>query len=279
MNDHQQITPKLNPILGPEKLALITATTIGIIWYVLNSRIPYPSYSDLQLQEMFPAGCVYGLLATGCWLSTAISHRYARLVARILIVCGATLLYSDLRESRIWIQTAADFTGMAIAQSAIFFWFQVPNWRTSWSAYEFERKGKDHQFGIADIVVATSVVAILFSLATHYSPSIQPTPYWIVLSAAWIGGAIVTTCIATGMTTKSTWQAIVSIMFAELLAVLGTYAIAIADSIVDEGSVSYGTVAVFVSYYGRVVAGYVTTFLIFSGFARFRSPLTSERLG
>ncbi len=279
MNDHQQITPRPNPILGPAKLAFITAATIVIFWYVLNSRIADPTDLDLQLQEMFPTGCIYGLLATGCWLSTAIRHRYARLLCRIVFVIAATLLHSDLRESRSWIQTAADFTGMAIAQSAIFFWFQVPAWRTSWSTNEFERAAKGHRFAVADIAVTTLVVAILLAFAIRYSPSSQPSKYWMVLTTAWIGGAIVTSCIASGMTTRSTRQAIGWILFAELLAVLGTYAIAIADSMVDEGKVRNESVAVFVSYYGRVVAGYVTTFLIFSSFARFPSPATQERFG
>ncbi len=268
MNDQRQITPKLTPILGPGKFFLVTLAAIAIVWFVIQSRILSRPHSDLQLREMFPAGCIYGLLATGCWMSTVVSHRYGRLLIRVLLVIAATLLLSVLRESRDWFQTAADFSGITIMQCMLFFWFQVPRWRTSGSIGSNARQGRGDQFGIADIAIVTTVMAILFALAVRYSPSIKPVGYWLVLTATWVGGATVTTCIAAGITSKSIWRALLFLMLALSLAVFGTYGIAIADSIVDEGKVSYETVNRFASYYGRVVWGYLLTFLFFSCFAR-----------
>jgi hypothetical protein len=264
MNNQQQITPTLS--LG--KLALIGLVTVATVWFVVHSRVSRGNYSGNEVRELLPAGCIYGLLAAGCWLATVVDHRYGRLVIRALMVVGATTLLGAVREYREWLQTAADFSGLAIIQCALFFWFQVPKWQSSWSANSNQRESRNDQFAIADIVIATTVIALLFSLAIRYSPAIRPAAYWLVLAAAWSGGGVVTTCIAKGMTSKKILRTIVLISIGAALAFVGTYAIAVADSIADEGRVSEASVRIFASFYGRIVWGYLLTFACFASLAR-----------
>ena len=56
--------------------------------YVVDSRAEQRNYSGYQPSELLPAGCIYGLLAAGCWLATAIDHRYGRLLVRAGMVIG-----------------------------------------------------------------------------------------------------------------------------------------------------------------------------------------------
>jgi hypothetical protein len=137
-----------------------------------------------------------------------------------------------------------------------------------WLADSDQRLSRRDQFSIADIVIATTVIAVLLSLAIRYSPAIQPVAYWLVLAAAWFGGAAVTTCIAKAMTSKQTLRALLLLSIGLILAYVGTYAIAAADSIVDEGRITAATVRLFASFYVRIVWGYFLTFMIFAGFGR-----------
>ncbi len=264
MNEQRQITP----IIGLGKLALIGLAVLAIGWFVIQSRSSVGDHVVLDRQEMFPTGCVYGLLAIGCWWASAVGHRYARLAIRVLIVATAAVLLGLLREDRAEFQTAADLAGFAIVQSLVFYLFQVPSWHADWGAGPDKPTHNSEQFTIADIAISTTVIAVLLAIAIRYSPSIQPVRYWIVIALAWLGGALVTTCVGLGMTSRSFPRSIALVLLALAIAVAGTYAIAAADSIVDEGKLSYDTIRLFGSFYGRIVAGYVGTFTLLAATAR-----------
>ena len=181
---------------------------------------------------------------------------------------GAVTLVATIREHRAWFQTAADLSGLAIVQCALFYWFQVPSWRTSWRADAEQPQPRRDQFSIADIAVATTVVALLLALVIRYSPAIRPVTYWSVLAATWFGGAAITTCIAKAMTSKQILKAVALLSTGLVLAYVGTYAIAVADSIVNEGPFNANSVRMFASYYGQIVWGYLLTFVVFAALGR-----------
>jgi hypothetical protein len=257
--------PQITPTLGPRKLAVVLCSAVIISGYVRLVQLQSVAdhYAGPQLQEMFPAGCVYGLLASLCWISSAVNHRYGRVALRVVVVLAATMLLTQLRESRSVLQTAADLAGLAIVQSIVFLMIGVPRWQTRRSAIAGSSPRVD-QFGIADLVVATTAIAILFSIAVRYSPAIKPAGYWGVLAATWIGGSIVTAMIAAAATSRRPWRAAALVSVGLMIAVGGTYAIAMLDSIIDEGRVDLDTMRGFASFYGRVVWGYLATFTWFA---------------
>jgi hypothetical protein len=271
MNDQRQITPTRIPILGPVIFVLIGLATVTIVCFVIQSRIPSQGSFDRHRQEMIPAGCVYGLVAAGCWLATAIDHRYARFVIRALIVIAASWLFGQLRDTRPWLQTIADFSGLAIAQCTIFFWLQVPAWRMGRPDSNRQQPISGNQFGIADIAIATLVVALLLALMIRYSPPIQILGYWLMSIAVWTGGAAVTMLLAKGMTSAGTSRTLLMLSLSLIFALSGTYAIGIADSIVDRGQLLLNEVESFAAFYGRIVWGYWITFAFFACFARIQS--------
>ncbi len=264
MNDQRQFTPTI----GPLKLVLIGLVTVAIVWYVIRSAVPPRNDSGYNESELLPVGCIYGILAAGCWLTSAADHRYGRLVLRAMIVIGASSLLGLVREHRPWFQTAADLAGIAIVQCVFFAWIQVPRWRGSWKATTDRQQMSEDQFAIADIAIATTVIAILFSFAIRYSPEIRPVAYWLVLAAVWIGGSATTTCIAKGMTSKETWRTLVLFAAAISLAFIGTYSVAAIDSIIDEGQISEVGIRNLAAFYGRIVFGYLLTFAFFASLTR-----------
>lgn len=272
MNDQRQITQTRIPILGPVIVGLIGLATVTIVWFVVRSRIPSQGSLDRHPQEMIPAGCVYGLVAAGCWFATAIDHRYARFAIRALIVVAASWLFGQLRDTRPWLQTAADFSGLAIAQCTIFFWLQVPPWRMGRPDSPRQQPIKGNQFGIADIAIATFVIALLLAFMIRYSPAVKPLGgYWLVAIAVWTGGAAVTMLLAKGMTSAGTSRTLLMLVLSLILALVGGYAIGIANSIVDHGQPLRLKVESFAAFYGRIVWGYWITFAFFACFARIQS--------
>jgi len=261
MNDQRQISPKL----GLGKFGIIALIVGAIVCFVYQSRVPTQGNLDLNRSELFPCGCLFGLVAVGCWLATAVNQRYLRLAVRVSIVAGSAFLFGLLRENREWLQTAADLSGVAIMQCVMFYVFQVPGWRTAWSSDSDNNAKHSEQFAIADVAIATAMIAILLSMVIRHSPSIDPVRYWVVLAMAWAGGSIVTTCIARGMTSRSIPKMLAMVTIGLLIALIGTYAIAAADPQVYEGKISYDIAR---SFYGRIVAGYVITFTTLSILAR-----------
>lgn len=272
MNDPRQITatqnPTSTPTLGPGTLVLMGLTMLAIIWFVIQSRVPARGSFDVNRQELLPSGCVYALVAAGVWLATAIDHRYVRFAVRAMIVIAATALYGLLRDVRPWPQSAADFAGLAVVQSTVFFWAGVPPWCTVWSASTDGQSTSNNQFGIADLVIATTVVALLLSLIDRYSPSIEWWSYWVVSAAISIGGASVTTLIAKAMTTNAILPMLLWLSTSVALAVVGTYMIGTLDSVVDRGQPLMLDVQHFVQFYGRIVWGFWLTFAFIACFAR-----------
>ncbi len=272
MNDPRQIAatqnPTLGPTLGPTSLVLIALTALAVAWFVIQSCIPAVDAIDLHRQEMLPSGCVYALVAAGVWLATAIHYLYARFVARALIVIAATLLFGLLRDARPWPQSAADFSGLAFVQCMIFSWAGVPRWRTVWSADTDGQLAKSKQFGIADLAIATFVIALLLSFIARYSPSVQWWAYWMISAAVWIGGAVVTSLIAKGMTSNAIVPTLFLLGLSLAIAVAGTYAIGTIDSIVDRASPLFPDVQIFFWFYGRIVWGFWLTFAFIACFAR-----------
>ena len=295
MNPPQQITPTDNPTIGPVKLALIALATVVIVGLVLQVRVPASKWSlDLHRVEMLPAGALYGLVAAGCWLATIFDHRFLRLLVRGALMSSVAYLFGLLREDRVWIIIAADLSGLMLVQCAIFFCCQVPDWRFAWPGVTgfkhdlatsqsgnktLPNPATKNQFGIADIAIGTFVVAVLMSLVLRYAAPTTRATFWIVESAVWLGGATITMLIAKGMTSANLLTAALLVALSAATAGAGTYAVAIADAVVEAGvdlngdrnPIRWNEVEGFVSFYGRIVVGFWSTFTFAACFARIKS--------
>lgn len=275
MNDAPQITRSLMvPKLGVTKMIFIAllAAAIGghIVAVQRGVQAAGPRGPDLTIDTMIPVGCLYGLVAAGCWLATAIDNRYLRLTVRAVLVMVATLALGGLRETRVLFQTAADFTGLATVQSLLFFWLRIPAWRLDTPAEPQRQGSRQHQFAIADLVITTTIVAVLLALMIRYSPAVQPLTYWAVGAAAWTGGAVVAWLLARAMLTLSVIRALLLLSIASAVAYGETYAIAAANSIVEQGQLDLRSMQVFAGFYGRIVAGFVGTFAAIAALGRVR---------
>jgi len=258
----------ITPTLGKYKPILIGLFAAAIGGYVATVAARHQGITGLTYGKMLPIGCLYGSVAAGCWLSTAIEHRYLRLIGRSGLVVAATVALGTLRETRPVLQTAADFSGLAIVQSLLFFWFRLPAWRVVQPSEQPRTPARIDQYSIADVIIVTTVVAMILAMALRYSPAIQPIDYWGKLVAIWVGGSLIAYLIARGMLAHPVWKALLWLTLGVALAYAGTYAVAIADSLIDHGRLIDNPIRAFAGYYGRIVVGFVSTFALFAALGR-----------
>ena len=266
MNDPQQITPTLR--LG--NLGLMVVAAFGVICFVLLSREPLLDGLDLNRGELVACGCVYGLAASGYWLASAIGHRYLRLASRAAVVIGAVALYGLLRELRNPFQSAADFLGLCVVQCLLFHVCHVP--RCVWGRARSVGDSRRQAVAIADLGITTTGVALVLAMTIRFTPNIEPLHYWLLAAAAWIGGGSIATCLAKGMTSRQPMQGTATMLCGLAVAVAGILLLAIVDLSITTGEVSRDDVTDLAASYGRIVAGYIGTFLLFTMLALI-SPL------
>lgn len=263
--DHRQL---ITPTCGPHQIILIGSYTVAIGGYFATVAAGSERIVELTPGRLLLIGCLYGWVAAGCWLATAVESRWLRLVARAGLVIAATWALSALRETRGVFQTAADFTGLALVQSLLFFWFRLPSWRSRRFAADPAVAPPADQYSIADVIIVTTLVAILLALAIRFSPAIDPVSYWLVLISTWIACGLVSYAIARGLLTRRVVRAGWWLLLGIGWGGSGVYAIAAADSMLSQGRLVDQSIRVFAGHYGLILVGFFSTFLLLAALGR-----------
>ena len=195
MRRREHVTPRL----GVLSLCIITATcfTVACIHQLFNFFWHDPPFVAEQLTKYSVAviGCIYGLALAMSWVASAIPSRIACWLARIFIICVASL-FNAMLSGEVWLHAAIDLSGLVLAQSFAFFAFKIPNWILAHQAATPPRR----QFAIGDVVMATTAVAIILAGGARYQlTGIHPNDFWWIIILAWIACASIATLIASGL--------------------------------------------------------------------------------
>ncbi|MCG8649504.1 MAG: hypothetical protein MI861_06715, partial [Pirellulales bacterium] len=127
-------------------------------------------------------GTLYGVTGWCFWAATVLSGRLMRTSVRVLAVLLASLTMHYLMATGPLLRFVLYFGGLMIAQPAVFFLLNVPQWQIGKST----RKRPGRQFGVGEVIIGTTCVALLLGLAIRYQPQIDAPDYWRVLFGLWI---------------------------------------------------------------------------------------------
>jgi hypothetical protein len=268
MKESQYITPRLGRgsifILGLMLIAAI-ALSAAYLRHVGSNTLISDSLAESQFSFlMWLTGMTYGLAAGISWLATIVKSRFLRWAVR----AGAVIVLAAAQQhlgTESWLRGLSNLGGLVSCQCMLFHWLGVPNWTTVDPARDTADALGNVQFGIGDIVIATTGIALLLAIAIRYQTPINPLGYWLVLVLFWIVGPLISACTAMSIL-QQRGMSVGLLAIAILLAVGGVAGLAAAEWLligVGQGTEASKTLAINVSLYGRIVLAYLFTFALF----------------
>lgn len=226
---------------------------------------------------MWLTGMTYGVAAGVCWLTTIVDARYVRWLAR-----AGTVLLLSLVQERLgmdnWLRSLSNLGGLVCFQCMLFYRLGVPNWVTGEGRLATDTAARKGQFGIGDIVIATTCIAFLLAIAIRYRTPVDPLGYWLVLTLAWLVGPLIAACTALSLMNRQ-GLSIGLLAIAVLLAVAGIAGLTAAELLLidsRQGGPTSFTARINASFYGRIIVGYLLTFVLFCIVARTDRIVTPE---
>jgi hypothetical protein len=268
MKETKYITPQLGRrsvfILGLMFIAAITFSAA----YLRNLNTNTLISESLALSHfrylMWLTGMTYGLAAGVCWFATIVNARYLRWLTR-----AATVIVLAVAQQRLgmenWLRSLSNLGGLVFFQCMLFYWLGVPNWQTDRGHLTISKESRKGQFGIGDIVIATTCIAFLFAIAIRYRAPIDPLGYWLVLGLFWLIGPLIAACTALSFLNRG-GLSIGLLAFAILLAVCGIAGLTAAELLLIDsvrGGRPIANVGINASFYGRIILSYLLTFVLF----------------
>ena len=211
-------------------------TTIALVVALLAIAIPVIAENDHQFEFVeytpFPVdihfdlygmyiGLFYGIVSQCVWMSSVIRRDLGRWLTVIAIsLVGAAFTASEIEHST-YIRESAHLTGMAIAQSILFFLMGIVPWRLGMAS----QPARPRQFTLVDISFLTIAVAVLLAVGLRYQTPIDPYEYWTVWIAIWIVLPAMAGIGSFASTGSRRWQQLISIGGTLVIAGCGTYGI------------------------------------------------------
>lgn len=184
-----------------------TPIVIVTLWCVIQFELYLTHYFDrgdidydweLYL-KLWLTGATYGVAAGGCWIATAWDHVFARYFVRTLVAALAALVLTRVGTDDL-LRHLTNLGGLLVFQCILFFLLRLPSWQA--------RDGRssttgDYQFRIADVIVATTSIALLLSAAIRYSAPIESSYYWLVSVVLWGIGPVIACCVFMGWLSRA----------------------------------------------------------------------------
>jgi hypothetical protein len=242
----------------------------AVLWFIdgkLRELVDLPlrsvdAFPNPLMLSVWISGIIYGFASGVCWVTTVVTARYWRWLLRACLLGGLVWLKVELNplDEPNWIREGLNLAGVAVVQCMLFFWLRVPNW-----SLNDRPQTINWQFGIGDVVILTTVVAILFALAIrHPAPAgLAPLEYWVVLLVGWFLQPIIAALLALGLLHRERRSGLCRLIAALGISMGGVLAISFADSrFAGAGQQPPMDVMVFAYFYGNLVAAFVITMLI-----------------
>lgn len=212
---------------------------------------PFPTFT----RAMLLLGMCYGVASGLCWLATAIDNPFARYVIRLIVLIVAAFACNKI-GTEDWMRNLSNIGGFLIGQSLLFFTLRVPDWepsvvRPSQSSASVE---SPRQFGIGDVVIATTSFALLLAIIIRYLTPIESASYWLVMTFVWAIGPLIAACLGLAALSRTVMVSVGLTLLGLMLGASGTVGLAVADYRIAQmiPSITFG-----VSKYGLMMLGFV----------------------
>ncbi len=191
----------LTPRLGRKPIAVVTlwcVIQIGLYAFHFFDRTDVEYDWELYL-KLWLTGTTYAMAAGGCWMATALQQVFVRYFARTLLAALAAFVLTKVGTDNL-LRHIATMGGLLVLQCILFFLLRLPSWLPlDGKAYSTP----DHQFRIADVIVATTSIALLLSAAIRYSAPIDSFYYWLVSVVLWGLGPVIAGSLFMAMLSRS----------------------------------------------------------------------------
>ncbi len=228
-----------------------------VFFVIAQYRNPEPSWGEPQqtlARVTLLAGLCYGIASGLCWLATAIENPFVRYVLRVILLIAVAFASNQIGTNN-WMRNLSNIGGLLIGQCLVFFTLRVPDWeprvvRPGRSSASVESR---RQFGIGDVVIATTSIALLLAIIIRYLTPIESVRYWLVMTCVWGIGPSIAACLALAALSRNAMRGIGLAFLGLVLAVSGTVGLAVAEFKLGGAipSISFG-----ISMYGLTMLGY-----------------------
>ena len=225
---------------------------------------------------MWAIGTCYGTAVCASWVATIVDGRYLRFLSRAIILLAIGYALQRL-GTHGWARYLTNLSGMLLCQVVVFFGLGVPGWRLA----KAQRCDSDattatlaRQFGIGDVVVVTTVIALLLAVSARYAAPGDPTVYWSILAVAWLVIPLVAALLAMAALRRRVLEGL-SLLVTALLIGLATV---IGLSYMDKTSTSATEpLQEFASLYGSMMGGLACSVVVFGLAGRLQAATGSSR--
>jgi hypothetical protein len=260
MQQSKYITPRL----GRRSVAIVTLGCMTVFFLIAQYRNAEPSWVEPQqrlARAMLLLGLCYGVASGLCWLATAIENPFARYVVRVILLIAVAFASNQVGTEN-WLRNLSNIGGFLIGQSLIFFTLPVPDWepRVVRPGRSSASVGLRRQFGIGDVVIATTSIALLLAIIIRYLTPIESVRYWLVMTLVWGIGPSIAACLGLAALSRNAKAGVGLSLLGLMLAVGGTVGLALAESklAVAESKIAgaASSISFGVSMYGLIMLGY-----------------------
>ncbi|MEM8501516.1 MAG: hypothetical protein AAF542_26155 [Pseudomonadota bacterium] len=253
----------VTPQLGLRTATVAIAWMIGV--YLLHGQYAertvapgMPGVTPAMFSSMLVLGSWYGITAWACWLCTAVPRTFPRLLLRGAAWLIGSYLLDQHQGNEQWLKFMINLGGMLITQSVLFFLLSIPGWKVGGSGRDFETR----QFGIGDILLATTGVSVLLGMAIRFQTPIDAEAYWLVLAGLWLLFPLLSACACTAALHRAMFRRVFFLTIGALLVLVGAVGGAACERALAGLSDTDGTR--FAVRYGTIMLGNLTVMFLLS---------------
>lgn len=260
MSEPKYVRPQFGSrSLAPMALLLLATIALGVDYY--RKEVGSDTLHPVMVGFLI-VGFAYGWTAGGCWMMSGIPNRYIRWAAQAGLAALLAAVLQPIGGSP-YIHYLANLGGLILVQTLMFHVMKVPTWRRHGSQAE-PPVSRHRQFGIGEILAATTCIALLMAVAMRYRrESVDQINYWLMLIAFWcLAPLISATAIFAVLVRHSFAQAFWRLLLAAALTVLAVAGLTSAQLWLTEippqplYDLSY-LVRLFAGCYAAIVVGYL----------------------
>lgn len=218
-----------------------------------------PSNPSYLIHWIWLSGIIYGLATGACWIATIVQARYWRWVLRTAFVTSLALLRFKLDQVNepSLLREFINLGSVCLCQSILFFWLRVPNWEIGNVETDPTQRS---QYGTGDILIITTVVAVLLAFAIRFPPPIDQLSYWPVRIAGWVIEPLIAAMIALGVLSRK--KALAKIVGAIVLASTLVAGLSAAEMTLTNANPDH--IQYYFLFYANMVVAFVSTICLLS---------------
>jgi hypothetical protein len=254
-------TTYITPSLGRKAMAILG------VWLLVNiaiASILRTPDGELEIGLRFSinvwlVGVTYGFASGVCWIATIARNTFSRFGIRLFVVAASACLMTLFTDDS-WFFYVSNLCGLLIFQTILVFLLRIPDWEFLAIDPEMDATGQQHhQFQIADVIIATTSIALLLAIGMRYATPIDSLDYWLVVGLIWLVGPMIAASLFAATMSQRTEKGMGMGILAAMLAATTAGALSYAETLADENSLAWYYSLLF---YACILLGYFVTLLV-----------------